>query len=325
VGDAAADNVAMTETLRRGSPAATLPDTSISATTAPRAASAQGERVQRELDHARRHGPLREIVIPPCPELLTRLQQALTAPEPDLPEVGRIASSDVAMAATLVRNANAPLYAAGLPAQTVGQAMNRLGLDITAALMTGFLARHTIAVNHPRLKRFWERAALRAAALGFIARQLPGLSPDVAYTCGLFNHVGIPVLLQSVRGYGSTMVEAEARIDRPYIATENANHRTDHAVVGALVARTWRLAEPVVLAIRLHHDFGVLGSADVEPEVQTLVAASLLAEHLMRQREGLDAESDWQEHGARALAWLQIGAGDLEDWDEALQAQLDAV
>ncbi len=287
--------------------------------------STRSERLDRELDHARRHGPLRQIVIPPCPELLGRLQQALARPEPDLGEVSRIAASDVAMAATLVRNANSPLYSVGLPAQTVGQAMNRLGLDITAALMTGFLARHTIAVNHPRLKRFWERSALRATALSFIARQLPGLSPDLAYTCGLFQHVGIPVLLQSVRGYGGTMVEGEARVDRPFVDTENANHRTDHAVVGALVARTWRLAAPVVLAIRLHHDLRVLGSADVEPEVQTLVAAALLAEHLMREREGLDPERDWLEHGARALDWLHIGAAELEEWHEPLQAQLDAV
>jgi HD-like signal output (HDOD) protein len=304
----------MIETSRAGPPAP------VAATT-----SAHGERLSRELDHARRHGPLRQIVIPPCPELLARLQQALARPEPDLAEVSRIAASDVAMAATLVRNANAPLYAVGLPAQTVGQAMNRLGLDITAALMTGFLARHTIAVNHPRLKRFWERSTLRATALSFVAKQLPGLSPDLAYTCGLFQHVGIPVLLQSVRGYGSTMVEAEARIDRSTIDTENANHRTDHAVVGALVARTWRLAEPVVLAIRLHHDLRVLGGTDVDAEVQTLVAAALLAEHLMREREGLDPDPDWLAHGARALEWLQIGTAELEEWHEPLQTQLDAV
>lgn len=301
------------------------PAASPNAATAPATPSASGERLNRELDHARRHGPLRQIVIPPCPELLGRLQQALAQPEPDLAEVSRIAASDVAMAATLVRNANAPLYSVGLPAQTVGQAMNRLGLDITAALMTGFLARHTIAVNHPRLKRFWERSTLRATALAFVAKQLPGLSPDLAYTCGLFQHVGVPVLLQSVRGYGSTMVEAEARIDRSTIDTENANHRTDHAVVGALVARTWRLAEPVVLAIRLHHDLRVLGGTDVDAEVQTLVAAALLAEHLMREREGLDPDPDWLAHGARALEWLQIGTVELEEWHEPLQTQLDAV
>lgn len=291
-------------------------------------AATEGEtdlaRVNRELDHARRHGALREIVIPPCPERLVRLRRALAAAEPDLAEVSRIAAGDVAMAATLIRNANRALHAVGPPVRTVGQAMDRLGLDLTAALMTGFLARHAIPVRHPRLARFWERATLRAEALALIAGRLPGLSRDLAYTCGLFCHVGIPVLLQSVRGYGGTMVEAEARIDRPFVATENANHRTDHAVVGALVARAWQLAPAAVVAIRLHHDLGALGAGGIEPEAHTLVAAGLVAEHLMRRREGLGAESEWLAHGADALRWLQIDADELDDWHEALHDALDA-
>jgi HD-like signal output (HDOD) protein len=286
---------------------------------------ARSARIAVQLDRERQRGPLRQIVIPPCPALLTRLQTAMAEAEPDLLEVARIAGSDVAMAATLLRNANGPLYAAGQPMQTVGQAMNRLGLRQTEALLTGFLARHAIPVNHPQLRRFWEYSALRAAALHFIAGQLPGLAPELAHVYGLFCHVGIPVLLQSVRGYAGTLAEAKARIDRPFIATENANHRTDHAVVGALVARAWHLTPLVVAAVRLHHDLSALGDPDTEPEVHTLVAAGLLAEHLMRRREGLEAESDWTEHSAAALHWLQFSEDDIADWHPRLQAVLDAV
>ncbi|MFM7532451.1 MAG: HDOD domain-containing protein, partial [Rubrivivax sp.] len=60
----------------------------------------------REIDHQRQRGALRQVVIPPCPEELVRLREALQASEPDLTEVARIASSDVAMAAVLLRNAN---------------------------------------------------------------------------------------------------------------------------------------------------------------------------------------------------------------------------
>ncbi len=285
------------------------------------AQGSRSERIAQELEQSRRE--LRQIVIPPCPDLLVQMQAAMAEPEPDLSEVARIASSDVAMSATLLRNANSPLHAVGQPVATVGQAMNRLGLNETAALITGFLVRHAIPVDHPQLRRFWEHSALRAAALHFIARHLPGVLPEVAQLYGLFCHVGMPVLLQSVRGYGGTLVEARARIDRSFIATENANHRTDHAVVGALVARAWHLAPTVVAAIRLHHDLTSLGDEDCEPEIHTLVAAGLLAEHLIRRREGLDAESDWLQHGPRALAWLQLSQDDLDDWAPALQAELD--
>lgn len=281
--------------------------------------------IRQELDSARRNGPLRQIQIPPCPELLQRLQAAMAHAEPDLNEVARIAASDVAMSATLLKRANSPVYKepGGLPCTTVGQAMNRVGLDETAAVMTGFLLRNTIPVNSPHLLRFWERSSKRAVAMAFIARQLAGLSPDMAHTYGLFCHVGMPVLLQSVRGYGSTMVEAAARIDRPYIATENANHKTDHAVVGALVIRAWDMAPELMSAIRLHHDFESLGHAGIDPDVHTLVAAGLVAEHLMRRHEALPEDLDWAVNHAAALDWLQIGLDEVEQWDELLRPLLD--
>ncbi len=289
------------------------------------APSARTQQIRDDLDQSRRRGPLQQIQIPPCPELLAQLQQAMSQPEPDLNLVSRIASSDVAMAATLLRIANGPLFKpVGLPCTTVGQAMTRIGLRESVAVMTGFLAQHAIPVNAPQLARFWERSTKRAIAMAVIAQQLPGLSPDLAHSFGLFLHVGTPVLMQSLRGYAATMVEAGARIDRPYIATENANHKTDHAVVGALVVRVWNLPPPLMSAIRLHHDLTSLGHDSIEPEIHTLIAAGLIAEHLMRRHEGLPEDADWANHHQAAMNWLQIGWDELEQWEEAITAQFDA-
>lgn len=276
------------------------------------------QRIEAELDQQRRNGPLREIRIPPCPERLTQLHKALSQAEPDLAAIARIASGDVAMSAVLIRLANSARYGTGHPVPGVGQAMNRLGLNATAAAMSEFIVRQALKVDHPQLRRFWERSALRAEAMVVIARRVAGLDLDTAHTHGLFSHVGMPVLLQSVRGYGATLVEAAARIDRSFIATENANHRTDHAVVGALVARVWQLGGTVMAAIRLHHDLETIGSREVEPEVQTLVAAGLMADHLMRRQEGLPPEPDWVDRGAQALDWLAFSESDLEDCEREL-------
>mgnify|MGYP000670940019 CR=1 FL=1 len=125
------------------------------------------------LDQLRKTGPLQTITFPPFPELLARLQVALAQDEPDLNEVGRIATADVAMSVALIKAANSPLYAAGQPVQTIGQALNRLGLDNTAAVMMGFLAQRAIKINSPQLARFWERASKRAVALSFMAATRP--------------------------------------------------------------------------------------------------------------------------------------------------------
>ncbi len=305
---------------------ALLYDFSIMPLPTPAERAALRDKIRAELDRERARGSLTQIKIPPCPELMVQLQQAMNTPEPDLNAVARIASSDVAMSATLLRTANGPLFKpVGLPCTTVGQAMTRIGLNESVAVMTAFLAQHAIAVNSPLLARFWERAAKRAAAMTYIAQQLPGISPDLAHGFGLFLHVGMAVLMQSVRGYAATIVEANARIDRSFIATENANHRTDHAVVGALVARVWNLPGELMSAIRLHHDYSALSAESIDPEVRTLIAAGLVAEWLMRSHEGLGEDADWAAHHTAALAWLQIGWPELELWQDALMPLLDEV
>lgn len=274
--------------------------------------------IELEIDRARRRGPLTQIVVPPCPELLARLERTMQADDPDLGELARIANADVAMSATLVRNANGALYAGAAPVASAGQAMNRLGLRRTAELMRAFLARHAVPVHSPLLTGFWEHAAQRGETLAWIAGRLPGLSLDLAYSFGLFCHVGQPVLLQSFRSYAGTIVEGRARRDRSFVETENANHRTDHAVVGALTVRCWNLAPPVVAAIRLHHSLEALDGRQVEPEVQTLLAAGLVADFLVARRNSLPAEPEWERFHPAALDWLGIAMEDVDGWHDAL-------
>ncbi len=294
------------------------------ATPDPKTAGGRMAEIEREIDHARQRGALQQIVVPPCPALLVRLRRALARAEPDLDEVAAVATSDVAMAATLLRWANGPLLAGLPPVQTVGQAMYRLGLERTAAVMTSFLARNAIPADARSLPRFWERSGARALAMGHIARQLPGLSVDLAHTFGLFSHVGMAVLMLGLRGYAGTLAEAAARVDRSFIETENANHRTDHAVVGALVARLWQLAPAVMTAIRLHHDLESLGDKAVGAEVHTLVAAGLVAEQLVRRHEGLPPEREWHQHADAARLWLGVSADDEEHWQHELAPLFEA-
>jgi len=141
-------------------------------------ASALNQKIAADLDRQRNSGPLNQITIPPCPQLLLRLKAALAEAEPDLQEISRVANSDVAMAATLLRNANSARYAADQPVRTVGQAMNRLGLEVTATVLTEVLLRQAFRADHPRLKRFWEQSAQRAAAMHFLVRQREGLPAD---------------------------------------------------------------------------------------------------------------------------------------------------
>ena len=281
----------------------------------------KNEQLVQALDLARRSGPVRDIVIPPCPELLVQLQDATATGDPDPETIARIASADVAMAAALLRQANSPLYGLQQPVSTVGQALNVLGMKPAVKLLSGFLTRHALQVHSPLLAHFWETSTRRAYAMGYIARQMYGVNADIAHTCGLFCNVGIPVMLQGIKGYEATLSHALAQTEKTVTEVENEAHRTDHAVVGAIVAKTWRLSPDVAHAVRLHHDFTVLKDHNIPAKVRTLVAMALLAEHLVALHEGVQQHREWDLHGAECLAHLHVSEEEIEHWQDALHEQ----
>lgn len=281
--------------------------------------------IDRELDHARNQGPVRDIVIPPCPELLAALREAVAVADPDPAEIARIASSDVAMAASLLRIANSPLYARARAASTVAQAVAMLGAVPTIGILTCFLTRNAIRIHSPLIEHFWETSTRRALGMGFIAKQLYGVDADIAHTCGLFCHVGIPIMLLGVKGYVGTLTEALARQDRGFTLTENAAHKTDHAVVGAIVAKTWRLPPMTVVAVRLHHDFTVLNDSHFPTEVRTLVAMGLVAEYLVARHEGVLRHREWEQYGAACLAHINVAAQEVDSWVDTLYPVFESV
>jgi HD-like signal output (HDOD) protein len=281
--------------------------------------------IDRELEQARNAGAVRDIVIPPCPELLTALRKEVALADPDPGEIARIAASDVAMAASLLRTVNSPLYARARPASTVAQAISMLGVGPTIGILTCFLTRNAIRINSPLIEHFWETSTRRALAMGFIAKQLFGVDADIAHTCGLFCHVGIPILLLGVKGYSGTLSEAMARQDRSFTQTENAAHKTDHAVVGAIVAKTWCLPPMTVAAVRLHHDFSMLEEQHFPVEARNLVAMGLVAEYLVARHEGLLRLREWEQHGSACLAHINVAPEEVESWVDTLYPVFESV
>ena len=101
--------------------------------------------INRKLDLARTHGPLQDIIVPPCPELLTALQREVSQPDPDPAVIARIAGSDVAMAAALIRIANSSYYARSRAVRTVNEVVAMFGVKPTVSRRNSGVLRHTSA------------------------------------------------------------------------------------------------------------------------------------------------------------------------------------
>jgi HD-like signal output (HDOD) protein len=170
----------------------------------------------------------------------------------------------------------------------------------------------------PFWNQFWDRTHYHAIACARLARQLRFISTDGAFTFGLFNDCGIPVLMQRLADYKETL-QLASTTGRPLVELEKERHRVVHTLVGSILARSWHLPDLVCDAIRDHHNFAPL-YGEVAPDqgdVTALTAISLIADYLVNEFIGTPQDPEWQQHGAQALDYLGI------DEDELAESQTD--
>lgn len=287
-------------------------------------ASAFAASCANALDPALLAGLVKDIGIPPRPDLLERLHAELSSERPRLDALVQVATSDVAVSAALVKVANAPWLGLPQPIGTVRIAFERLGACRCLAILSALVLRRVLPCRGPSLERFWDVAQRRSIAIAWLARQHGQVEPDLAHSFGLFCDIGIPVLLLRFEQPSYRVTLAEANLGRrPFTEVEQRRHGTHHALVGASMAGAWGLSEEIVQAVALHHDYRCLGSSVVPQRVQVLVALALLAERIIQRHQGLNRHAEWQRGGMAALLALELTPHQAEAWADEVQAQLE--
>ena len=152
---------------------------------------------------------------------------------------------------------------------------------------------------------------------GWLARRVGNhkLRPDDAYTFGLFRDCGIPVLMMRFPEYREILARANGEEKLSFTAIEEAQLPTNHAMVGCLLAQSWWLPEELCLAIRHHHDAGVVATPSITPPLTSRyrIAISQFAEHLVQRHTGFSHTREWPKLGDACLKLLDIAEDDIED------------
>lgn len=266
---------------------------------------------------------VQDIDIPPQPELLAGLHRELSRAAPRLDMLVQLASYDVAVAAALLRVANAPLPGVAREPCTLRAAFERLGPQRCIAILGALVLRKVLPARGPALERFWDVAQRRALAMAWLARQHGLIEPDVAHTLGLFCDVGIAVLLKNLTTPSYRVTLAEANLGhRPFTEVEQARHGTDHARVGAELAASWGVSDEIVEAVALHHDYPRVFAEGSSPRLRALVALVLMADQVIQRESGRNRHGEWERAGGLALHALGLSPIEFELWADEVEAQL---
>ncbi|MEI6703475.1 MAG: HDOD domain-containing protein [Deltaproteobacteria bacterium] len=256
------------------------------------------------------------IGIPPCPGILLELSEETKKEEPDFAKVEKLVSRDVGLSATLLKTINSPFYGLRNKISSVSQAVGLLGLSMLSSTISGLVLRNVFSgKDQVSMERFWDSSAKFAMATTVIAKKITGLNKEDAYTYGLFQNCGIPILIQKFPDYKQTLDKANNSSEDKFTDIEDEAHGTDHATIGYLMTKSWNLPEMTINAVRFHHEYTVLSESQTKltTESLNLVALGLLADRAVQVSSGMNFSLEWTKGGALALA--QLGITDVEFGD----------
>ena len=257
---------------------------------------------------------VRSMELPPCPAILAKLVREMRNDEPDLKRFDALISSDMGLAAALLKTVNSPFYGLQRKATSIRQALAVTGLVNAMQLVTGLLLRQVFPVGaSAQMEELWEYSGGIARASTCLARHVRGLDRDMAHTFGLFRDCGMIGMLSTFKDYRLVHLASDAGAG---LLTDGEVERygIHHGMAGFRLAREWFLPDPVCQAVRWHHDYVALqdGQASFAPPAKVLIALALAAEHAYAQHVRGSASGEWSRHGAFALEQLGMEEADLE-------------
>lgn len=268
---------------------------------------------------------MRTYKIPPQPHLIKEIQRAAG----DLDQIADIISQDIALSAGILQIINSSYYGLANKITSIKQATVLLGLKQVSNIVNSQLIKADLGqYSNKDLDDFWTTTTDVANTCAALVQTLGFGSPDEAYTLGLFHNCGIPILMDKFDDYSQTMQDAYNADNTRITDIENERYLTNHAVLGYMVARTWKLPEHLRIAIRDHHNFERLSfnSSSKNTEADTMLAILKMAEHISRIHAvlGKDHEdNEWNIIKSDVFVYFGISEPDFHDISDTVIDKLN--
>ena len=251
--------------------------------------------------------------LPTLPMVAMQVLEVTERPEVNLQEVAMLVRNDQALATKILRTVNSSYYALLKPCTTIHDAMVYLGLSTVKTLVLGFGLvdgirgdDHESAFNY---RVYWRRGLYAAIAAKETATMVKTCDPEEAFLAALMQDIGLIVLYRVFDEVYLQILDSVQDDHRRLPDVEMGQLGLDHVRVGAEVAAKWKLPEPLVQAVRFHHD-----SSQANEQWRNLARTVELSAHA--------ATGLMREFRDDARAWFVEHAGEWFGLDEARSGEL---
>ena len=246
--------------------------------------------------------------LPPLPAVLSRALELTRDHRSRRSDLARVLSLDQGMTGYFLQMVNSAYY--GLPRRitSLDEAIGYLGYETVEEVIFALSASRTLARPVPAYlleqQMLWQHSVAVAEGSDWIAQQRHIGPRSEAYVAGLLHDVGklaVDLMLHRQPEWGQesdteTGQESWTEVERRVIGS-------DHAEVGAVIARSWNLPDRVVEAVACHHD---ASRAELDPAFTAVVHVANVAALMAGIGLGVDGLRYALDEGAiNRLEWAE--------------------
>jgi putative nucleotidyltransferase with HDIG domain len=251
--------------------------------------------------------------LPTLPGIISRLNALAGNDRTSIPEMARLVSSDQVLSARILKLANSPSYGF-YRVSSISNAMILLGVNVVKSLAISSSIFEIMEKNSVGL---WEHSLGAGLAANIIARRLGLQNCEEISTAALLHDIGkVIIRINFGDDYRKLLALIEEK-DVSMLEAERDLLGTDHAQVGAWLAKNWFLPDRLVEPIACHHD--VNASLEFPQKTSVVHFADVLV-----KASGFGFSGDELVPLIQPAAWDKLGmsVGLLEEIVEEFEGKL---
>ncbi len=259
------------------------------------------------------------------PDIYFRIKEVLEDKSASADKIAKIVSTDMSLAAKLIKLVNSPLYGFPQTIDSVSRAVALVGAKELSTLALGISAInyfHDIPAELVDMKTFWRHSITCGIFAKLLAGTQTGLAPERFFIAGLLHDVGRLIMFKKLP-YASTEAMLFARENSiPLVEAERSIMEFCHTDISEPLLASWKFPEGLSNMINFHHNPMEFPNP-LEPAIihiaDNMANAVEIAQGGMYVLPGIDEEA-WEISGVKP----EMLEGIVEQYKEQIDIILSA-
>jgi len=210
------------------------------------------------------------LPMPTLPEVALKVRDTVDDENASIHDVAKIVETDAALSARIIQVANSALYRGLSSADSVHNAVMRMGLNTVRNLATSLVMKQLFQATHPVIDHYlriaWKQSTDVAAFSAMIAKSYTNLEADSALLAGLTHSIGLSPILVKAESDPDLLNDAE-RLEEILLEL--------YPVVGSEILKRWDFNEHLVQVPAEHLNIDRQGD-NGKPDYTDIVQVALI-------------------------------------------------